>query len=134
MYKNIFYIEIFILTFMFTVISLCISFSVYYISPSNYVLYDFDSSAKNTLTKEYSIEPNKQKKIFYSKYPNKVFRILSNELDCVPIIIENRFKSENIYVNKNKLIKLVNGNLIIKNTTEQLLKVTIELYSTPKMK
>ena len=134
MYKNIFYIEIFILTFMFTVISLCISFSVYYISPSNYVLYDFDSSAKNTLTKEYSIEPNKQKKIFYSKYPNKVFRILSNELDCVPIIIENRFKSENIYVNKNKLIKLVNGNLIIKNTTDQLLKVSIELYSTPKMK
>ena len=134
MYKNIFYIEIFILTFMFTVSSLCILFSIYYISPSNYILYDFESNAKNTLTKEYSIEPNKQKKISYSKYPNKVFRILSNDLDCVPIVIENRFKSENIYVNKNKLIKLVNGNLIIKNTTDQALKVSIELYSSRELK
>ena len=66
--------------------------------------------------------------IKYLKYPNKLFRILSNDLDCVPITLENRFKSENIYVNKNKLIKLVNADLIIKNTTDKLFKVSVEIY------
>lgn len=131
MYENKFHIEILILVFMFTVVSLCILFSIYYISPSNYILYDFEPNEKSTLTKEYTIEANKQIKIKYCKYPNKVFRILSNDLDCVPIALENRFKSENIYVNKNKLIKLVNADLIIKNTMDHVLKVSIEIYSSP---
>jgi hypothetical protein len=131
MYENKFHIEVIILVFMFTVVSLCILFSIYYISPSNYVLYDFEPNVNSTLTKEYTIEPNKQKKIKYCSYPNKVFRILSNDLDCVPIALENRFKSENIYVGKNKLIKLVNADLIIKNTTNNKLKVLIEIYSRP---
>ena len=128
MYENKLHIEMFIVIFMFIVISLCILFSIYYISPSNYFLVNFDSKEKSILTKEYTIEPNKQKKIKYLKYPNKLFRILSNDLDCVPITLENRFKSENIYVNKNKLIKLVNADLIIKNTTDKLFKVSVEIY------
>jgi len=131
MYENKFHIEIIILIFMFIVVSLCSLFSIYYISPSNYVLYDFEPNIKSTLTKEYTIKPYKQKKIKYCSYPNKVFRILSNDVDCAPITLENRFKSENIYVSKNKLIKLVNADLIIKNTTINTLKVSIEIYSSP---
>lgn len=129
MYENKLHIEIFILFFMSIVISLCILFSLYYISPSNYVLYDFEPSNKITLTKEYTIEPNKHKVIKNCRYSNKLFRILGNELEYIPIVLENKFKSENIYVDKNKLIKLANSDLIIKNTQTHPLKITVEIYS-----
>lgn len=125
---NKFYIEILILVFMFTTFSLSILFSIYYISPSNYVLYDFEESNKPTLKKEFIIQPNKQKKIKECKYPNKVLRIYSDKLDHIPITLENGFKSENIYISKNKLIKLSNSNLIIKNKTYEPLEIKIELY------
>lgn len=123
------HIEILILVFMSTVCSLCFLFSLYYISPSNYILYDFKEGNKKTLTKEYIIQPTKQKKIKNCKYPNKVFRIYSESLDCISIDVENRFKSENIYVSKNNLVKLVNSNLIIKNKQSNPLKVIIEIYA-----
>ena len=131
MYENKLHIEIFILIFMSIVISLCILFSLYYVSSANYVLYDFEPSNSITLTKEYIIEPNKQKTIKSCRYPNKVFRVLGDGIDHVPIVLENSFKSENIYINKNKLIKLANSDLIIKNTTGKTLKITLEVYSAP---
>jgi hypothetical protein len=126
---NKLHIEIFILVFMFTVGSLCILFSFYYISPNNYVLYDMDSNNKKISSREYTIEALKQKKIKYTKYKNKKLRILSNEVDCIPIILETKFKSDNIYISKNKLIKLLESNLIIKNTTNTAIKVLVETYS-----
>lgn len=123
------HIEILILVFMFIVCSLCSLFSLYYISPSNYVLYDFKDSNKKTLTKEYTILPNKQKKIKMCNYLNKVFRIYSDGLDYMPLTVENRFKSENTYVTKNNLVKLVNSDLIIKNKQLESLKVIIEIYT-----
>jgi hypothetical protein len=123
------YIEILILVFMFVTSCLCSLFSLYYISPSNYVLYDFKENNKRTLTKEYTIQPNKQKKIKMTKYPNRVFRIYSDKLDYVTITLENAFKSENVYVTKNNLIKLSNSNLIIKNNQNDPIKVILEIYS-----
>lgn len=123
------WIEIMILIFMLTTCSLCSLFSLYYVSPSNYILYDFKESNKKTLTIDYNIEKNKNKKIKECKYPNKVLRIFSDDVDYVSITLENRFKSENLYVNKNNLIKLVNSNLIIKNNSDNLLKVKLEIYS-----
>jgi hypothetical protein len=123
------WIEIIILIFMFTTCSLCSLFCLYYISPSNYVLYDFKESNKKTLTIEYNIETNKTKKIKECKYPNKVLRIYSNDVDYVSVTLENKFKSENLYVNKNNLIKLVNSDLIIKNNTNKPIKVILEVYS-----
>jgi len=123
------WIEIMILIFMFTTCSLCSLFSLYYVSPSNYVLYDFKESNKKTITMEYNIETNKKKKIKECKYPNKVLRIFSDTLDYVSVTLENRFKSENLYVNKNNLIKLVNSDLIIKNNTDNPIKVKLEVYS-----
>ena len=49
--KNKLHIEIFIIIFMFIVISLCILFSLYYLSPSNYVLFDYDLDKLSSLTK-----------------------------------------------------------------------------------
>lgn len=123
------HIEILILVFMFTTFSLSILFSLYYISPSNYILYDFTSSNKKTLTKEYVIEPHKQKIIKDTKYPDKVLRIYSNDEELISITLENKFKSENIYVSKNNLIKIVNSNLVIKNTFSKTLNVIVEVYS-----
>lgn len=122
------WIEIIILIFMFTTCSLCSLFCLYYLSPSNYVLYDFKESNKKTLTIEYNIETNKTKKIKECKYPNKVLRIYSNDVDYVSVTLENKFKSENLYVNKNNLIKLVNSDLIIKNNTDNPIKVILEVY------
>lgn len=126
-------IEFLILLFMFITFCLCISFSLYYITPSNYKLYDFNENNKIVLTKEYTIGPNKNKKIKGLRYPNKMFRIFTNELEYVAITLENKFKSENIYVNKNNLIKLVNSNLIIKNNTTATIKVTVEIYEEIKL-
>jgi len=123
------WIEIMILIFMFATCSLCSLFCLYYLSPSNYVLYDFKESNKKTLTIEYNIETNKKKKIKECKYPNKVLRIYSNDVDYVSVTLENKFKSENLYVNKNNLIKLVNSDLIIKNNTNKPIKVILEVYS-----
>lgn len=129
MENNKLYIEILILVFMFVTCSLCILFTLYYISPNNYVLYDFKENNKQTLTKEYTIQSNKQKIIKKSEYPNRVFRIFSDKLEYIPITLENTFKSENIYVTKNNLIKLTNSNLIIKNNQTEPIKVIIEIYS-----
>jgi hypothetical protein len=134
MYNNKLHIEIFILVFMFTVISLCILFSCYYISPNNYTLYDYNESYNNNYisSKEYTIKPNEQQKLKYSKYKNKKLRIYkSNDLanEQLSIIIENKFKSDNVCVNKNKLIKLVNSDLIIKNTSSNIFTITVNTYS-----
>ena len=123
------WIEIMILIFMFTTCSLCSLFCLYYLSPSNYVLYDFKESNKKTLIIEYNIETNKKKKIKECKYPNKVLRIYSNDVDYVSVTLENKFNSENLYVNKNNLIKLVNSDLIIKNNSNKPIKVILEVYS-----
>jgi hypothetical protein len=114
---------------MITVCSLCSLFSLYYISPSNYILYDLKESNNKILTKEYIIQSNKQKKIKDCIYPDNVFRIYSESLDYIPITAENIFKSENIYITKNNLVKLVNSNLIIKNKQKEPLKIIMEIYS-----
>ena len=101
MYNNKLHIEIFILVFMFTVMSLCVLFSCYYISPNNYTLYDYDSNNNRAKSKEYMIEPQKHKKIKYNKYENKKLRIVSNDVEYVPIVCENKFKADNLHVNKN---------------------------------
>lgn len=129
MYDNKLHIEIFILVFMFTVVSLCILFSFYYISPNNYKLYDYNPNNNDFIFKEYTIQPQQNKKIKYSKYQNKKIRIFSDEVEYIPLVFENKFKSDNIYVNKNKLIKLVNSDLIIKNTTDKSIKIQIQIYS-----
>ena len=123
------HIEILILVFMMTTLSLSILFSLYYISPSNYVLYDFKESEKPTLTKEFVIQPNKHKKIKACNYPNKVLRVYSTNSEYIPVTLENRFKSENIYVTKDNLIKLANSDLIIKNKESDVVNVKMEVYS-----
>lgn len=128
MHNNKLHIEIFILVFMFTVISLCVLFSFYYISPNNYKLYDYDPNNNNFTIKEYTIKPQQHKKIKYSKYQKKKIRIFSNEAEYIALVFENKFKSDNIYVNKNKLIKLINSDLIIKNTTDKSIKIQIQIY------
>jgi len=129
MYNNKLHIEIFILVFMFTVSSLCVLFSCYYISPNNYILYDFDPNLKSMSSKEYTINSHKQKKLKYSKCENVKLGIFSNDVEHISVVIENRFKSDNICVDKGKLLKVLNSNLIIKNTTSQSIKVQVETYS-----
>ena len=126
--NNKLHIEIFILIFMFTVISLCILFSFYYISPNNYVLFDYNSNEKYISTKEYTVQSNEQLKIEYEKYKNNKIRIYNDTVELIAIVLENKFKSDNIYIGKNKLIKLINSDLIIKNTTSNSIKIQIETY------
>jgi len=123
-----FYIEMFILIFMLITISLSILFSIYYISPNNYVLYDFSDTNIKTFTREIIILPNKCKTIKETKYPNKLLRIYKKDVNLIPVIVENKFKSENIYISKNNLIKLVNSDLVIKNTETTPMTIILELY------
>ena len=44
-------------------------------------------------------------------------------------IITNSFKSENIKIEPNNLIKLNNSDLIIKNNSNNSMKITIEVYT-----
>ncbi len=130
MHNNKLHIEIFILVFMFTVMILCILFSIYYISPNNYLLFEYnDNNNKLISSKEYTIDINKQLKLKYSKYKNKKIKILNEQMDCIPVIFENKFKSDNIYISKNKLVKLVNSDLVIKNNLTLPIKIIISIYS-----
>lgn len=129
MSNNKLHIEVFILIFMFTVMSLCILFSLYYISPNNYKLSNFDPNNKIISSKEYTIDIGKQKKLNYNKFKNKKIRIINNENECMPVIFENKFKSDNIYIDKNKLISLVNSDLVIKNNLSTPMKINLEIYN-----
>ena len=61
-HSNKLYIEIFILIFMFIVISLCILLSFYYMTPSNYMLFDYNPDNKRQFSvQEYIIKPHKEK-------------------------------------------------------------------------
>ena len=127
--NNKLHIEIFILVFMFTVMILCILFSIYYITPNNYLLFEHNDNNKLISSKEYTIDINKQLKLKYSKYKNKKIKIINEQMDCVPVIFENKFKSDNIYICKNKLVKLVNSDLVIKNNLTLPIKIKISIYS-----
>ena len=73
MIYNKIWIESLILIFMFTTCSLCVLFSLYYITPSNYKLCKICDSDKLFFKKEYVIEPNKKKKIKTLKYSDNCF-------------------------------------------------------------
>ena len=66
---------------MFTTCSLCVLFSLYYITPSNYKLCKICDSDKLLFKKEYVIEPNKKKKIKTLKYSDNFIRIFSENID-----------------------------------------------------
>lgn len=130
MNNNVLYIEFFILFFMITVSTLLVLFSIYYISPYNYTFYKLNDNYKMSSKKNYTIQSNDTKKIRNNKYLNKLFRIYSESDVNISTTLENKFKSENIYLTKNDLIKLNNSNLIIKNNNGYPLKVIVEIYTT----
>jgi hypothetical protein len=113
---------------MFTTCSLCVLFSLYYVTPSNYKLCKISESDKLLFKKEYIIEPNKKKKIKTLKYSDKYIRIFSENIDFLKVLVENKFKSENLYISKDDLIKLVKSDMIIKNDISDKIKVTVEFY------
>jgi len=128
MQNNKLHIEIFVLIFMFLVMSLSILFIFYYITPHNYVIYDYEPTIKPISTKKITIDTNKEKIIKYKNIKDKKIRFYSSDYEIIPIMFNNKFKSENIYINKNKLILSKNSDLIIKNTKNIPLNIQIDFF------
>jgi hypothetical protein len=126
------YIALFIMLFMLIVIILSSLFSLYYSIPNNYNLYDFDDkkSNKKTLTKLINIKSGESITLKYIKYQNKLLRIINENNNNINVIFSNIFKSQDLNVNSNKLIKLkYDSDLIIKNNDFNSINIKIELYT-----
>jgi hypothetical protein len=125
-----------ILIFMLTTVFLCIVFSFYYITPHNYTLYEFNNKkTKKISSKELTINSKDQLVLAYTDYDKKLLKITRpNQINAeenkgICTIITNSFKSENIIIEPNNLIKLNYSDLIIKNNSTNSMKITIEIYS-----
>jgi hypothetical protein len=123
---NKIHIKIFVLCFMFIVISLCSLLCIYYVYPSNFLLFDKSNEYKIIKNIEYIIKPHKQIRIKNNDYTNKLLELISDER--LQVLVENKFKSENVLID-NKLILLKNADLVIKNEKDSLLKCNINVYS-----
>ncbi|AYV80086.1 MAG: hypothetical protein Gaeavirus8_17 [Gaeavirus sp.] len=106
--------------FMVIAISLCSLFTLYYILPPNYELFEFK---QQTPTKILTIQSNKELTISQHEYA--LFRIKHNKPTLVTF--EGILKSESREVTDNELVKLNSSCAIIKNITPDIL--VIEIYS-----
>jgi hypothetical protein len=130
------YISYFIYIFMMTVLFLSLLFTVYYLTPNNYLLYEYDiKTNKHTLTfkTDYIIKPNDSITLDYQQYHNYLLRIINANNSNTCIILSNDFKSENIYIDHIHLLKMVDSNLIIQNSTNENMKITIEFFNIIKL-
>jgi hypothetical protein len=117
-----------IIIFIFTLVSFSLSslFIIYYISSKNYELQTLDKSLKLIKTKNFVINSNEQKII---KTKNYLFQVINDNDKHTNVIFENNFKTENIYVNHNDLIKTIKSTVIIKNDNDKPLNITIKYYN-----
>lgn len=126
---NKLYINYFIFIFMMTIIFLSILFSFYYLTPNNYILYQYNTlTNKKTYSKKYLIEPSKKIILNYNKYYNKLLRIQNLNIQTTCIILTNNYKSENISIKSDQLLRLNKSDLIIHNNTTDKMFIEIEIY------
>jgi uncharacterized ion transporter superfamily protein YfcC len=128
MFQNKIIIQYFVNLFMIIFMFLFFLLFFYYILPNNYYIYDIDTNDKIINSSEFVIQKNEEKIIKYNDYKDNKLGFINDNSECINLIITNNLKSENVKINKNKLIKLINSDIIIKNNTPEPLNIKINIY------
>lgn len=116
-----------VLIFGLVIILIFILLVMYYITPNNYELLNWDENKfilQNQI--EYMIKPNTTINI-ENIYLNKYLRFSSQ----TNLIIKNVFKSQNIIINKNEVLvkSKYNSEILLSNNSDIEEKVVIYFYS-----
>jgi hypothetical protein len=134
------YVEILIMFFMIIMISLFILLGLYYITPSNYLLENFDLLSNKIPQKKTQliIEPYEELQFIWE---NKSLRIYENLVDGdnvsetkidnnseILIRVENKLKSESLYIKPSNILIIKNSDLVIMNPTSKPLKIIVDSY------
>jgi hypothetical protein len=121
-----------IFLFILIVLFLSISFVAYYLTPHNYILYEYNKKTNKKISSELLIiQPKEEHILAYSDYNDKLLKLVkeNNKNSGICLIISNYYKSENVKINSNHLIKLNNSSIIIKNNSNNIMKINLELFT-----
>lgn len=126
------YVEIVIIIFMLIMISLSLLLTLYYLTPSNYQLGNFESITNKIPSKKEKIQIDSLSNVKINSN-NKILRIYSDLIDNqdqgeILIRIENKFKSESLYIKPSDTIKILTNDLIIVNPFAYPLTINVDSY------
>jgi hypothetical protein len=128
--KEMININIFI--FILVVMILLVCFTLYYLLPNNYILYDNILNDIKPLKKiKINVKANDVYVLKYCKYKDVIIKFITNEDNYpIKILLDNILKSQNMYIKKNTFIQITNNsNLNIINTTNENIEIELNCYS-----
>jgi hypothetical protein len=121
-----------IFIFILIVIILLVCFTLYYILPNNYILYDNILNDVKPLKKiKINIKANDVYILKYCKYKDVIIKFITDEDNYpIKILLDNILKSQNICIKENTSIQITNNsNLNIINTTNKDIEIELHCYS-----
>lgn len=123
--------KIFITIFIIISIMIILLLFVYYVSPNNYIIEEFDDKTYDIMNVEkITIEPNNEILLDYYTNKNYYIKIKSKKLNKLNITYFNTFKSQNAKLKSNHLLKSnFYSNLKIKNNSKHKTIVTLKYYT-----
>lgn len=113
-----------VIIFGLIIILIFILLSIYYVTPNNYILKEWNKNKFKFENKnEYIIKPDTT--LLIDTNSNRYLRFSEQ---CY-LIVKNSFKSQTININKNiELIKSKNSEIYIINNTNNEIKIIVEFY------
>jgi hypothetical protein len=132
------YINFAIFFFIIILIILLTSFSLYYILPSNYELYDIKliHNIKPIKSLNVKIKPEKKYKINNLDFNlnDVIIEIKTNKNYPIKILLNNFLKSQNLHINDNTIFKIKNNSdICIINDNNELIDLDINFYLIEKV-
>jgi hypothetical protein len=129
--KNNNTIKLFVTIFMFLVIMIIILLCLYYMSPSTFLIEKYNLDEFNILnTEKITMEPNGEILLDYYTNKNYYLKIKSKKLKKLNIVYYNTFKSQNVRLKSNYLLKSnFYADLKIINNSAHKTIVTIKYFT-----
>lgn len=123
--------KIFITVFIIISVMIIILLIVYYASPNNYIIEEFKDDNFNIMnTEKITMEPKSEILLDYYTNKNYFIKIKSKKLNKLNMTYSNTFKSQNVKLKSNHLLKSnFYSNLKIKNNSKHKTIVTVKYYT-----
>ena len=127
-----------ILIFIIVIVVLSLCFSLYYITPNNYIIYENELINNVKPLKTIKIKINKYDKYIINSNNINVYNLnnmiikIKTESKNYPIkiLLGNYLKSQNLYILENTLFQSINNSCItIINDNDKSVNLHINLYS-----
>jgi len=117
--------------FVILIISLLCCISLYYITPNNYILYNYKIVNNIKPSKKINIKIDKYGEYIIKNYLNNFIIDIKIKIKNYPIkiLISNFLKSQNLYILDNTLIQAINNSYItIINNNDKSINLTLNFY------